>query len=127
MKISRVYALFLRLYPRPWRESFTEEMLGVFEQAVEEHRSARGAAFARFIAAEFLGVLAGAVVERVRGAPEQQPAASGAEARISKLTEQTVHAIATHDFETARRCASEEERERARLRELRAQHGTDDN
>jgi hypothetical protein len=40
--INRMYMLVLRLYPRPFRERFGEEMAGVFGMAVEEARARGG-------------------------------------------------------------------------------------
>jgi hypothetical protein len=125
MDVRRIYASLLRLYPRSYRECFTKEMLAVFEQAAEEHSRQGLAAFARFLTAEIAGVLKGAVVEWSAGARESPaPCSAGeelaaAEARIDLLVRRIVHAIANHDFETARSCSCEEQRERENLRQLR--------
>ncbi len=53
----RAYRLLLRVYPRDYREMFAREMESAFQVALAEHSGLR------FLAAEFSGLLAGAVAE----------------------------------------------------------------
>jgi hypothetical protein len=112
-----VYSALLSLYPRAWRETFAAEMLAVFDQAASDRRSEGVWAYLAFAAAEMLGVVKGACLARLGREARPEPAAVTLDARIRLLIDRTVHAIATHDFETARRCAREEEALRARQRQ----------
>ncbi len=63
MKMRRAYRTLLGLYPRDYGAMFAAEMLNAFEKAAEERRGQGGPAFARFVVAEFIGLMAGAVTE----------------------------------------------------------------
>jgi hypothetical protein len=124
-----VYRALLRLYPREYRDNFAPEMTAVFERMAGEHRSADALARLRFAAREIAGVIVGAAEAWVRSLSgrrlcsaarrDAQSETAAAEARIRTLVNRIEHAIATHDFETARSCSREELRERERLREAR--------
>ena len=74
--MRRCYSVLLLLYPRGHREFFASEMLDVFESARRDHR---GRGYGRFLAAEFRGVIGGAVGEwRRRGASASLPFVIGA-------------------------------------------------
>jgi hypothetical protein len=123
MLVSRIYARLLRLYPADYRQSFGAEMTTVFERAVLDCRSH---GVLHFLLSEGAGLLigaAGAWLAKAAGTRRCSIAGSVApseiaatEARINVLVKRTVHAIATHDFETARACSSEERREQEKLR-----------
>lgn len=51
--MKRLYAFFLRLYPREYRDIFGPEVLNVFAQAADEHRQRGLADWLRFLIAEF--------------------------------------------------------------------------
>ena len=63
--MRRAYAALLRLYPRDFRALFASEMLIAFERTAEEHRACGRAAFARFSATEFAGLVIACGVEWV--------------------------------------------------------------
>ncbi len=56
--MNRVYAVLLRLYPGGHQAAFSAEMLATFEEAARDHRERGGFAFASFILAEIIGLLA---------------------------------------------------------------------
>jgi len=58
-----VYSTLLRLYPRDFAASFTDEMVAAFEKAFEQRRRQGGAAFVRFAIAELVGVVIGVGTE----------------------------------------------------------------
>jgi len=68
MHATRVYRLLLCLYPASYRESFAKEMTLVFGEASAEVEDAQWAVRIRFYTREGLGLLHGAVRERVRAA-----------------------------------------------------------
>jgi hypothetical protein len=60
MNIQRVYRMLLYLYPKVFREQFSEEMLEVFRQKAHDLTAGRGIAFASFVFREFIGLPVGA-------------------------------------------------------------------
>jgi hypothetical protein len=60
MNIQRVYRVLLYLYPKVFREQFSEEMLEVFRQKAHDLAAGRGMAFASFVFREFIGLPIGA-------------------------------------------------------------------
>jgi hypothetical protein len=60
MNIQRVYRMLLRLYPKEFREQFSEEMFEVFRQKAHDLTAGRGVMFASFVFREFIGLPVGA-------------------------------------------------------------------
>jgi hypothetical protein len=128
MVVSRIYAGLLRLYPKAYQESFAGEMSSVFQRLAREYGSDSALGRMRFVMREVTGLLAGAAGAWLARAadPRRYSAAESAapteiaatQARINVLVDRAVHAIATHDFETARTCAYEERQQRDKLRSL---------
>lgn len=58
--MKRIYGVFLRLYPREFRDLFGPEVLNVFAQAAEAHRARGWIAWAWFLLSELSGALASA-------------------------------------------------------------------
>jgi hypothetical protein len=63
MKIGQAYQSLFRLYPADYRAMFAVEMLHGFESAAHEHRQQGRMAFLRFLLAESMGLIGGAVAE----------------------------------------------------------------
>jgi len=61
--MKRAYELLLRLYPRDYRAMFATEMSNAFREALAEYRGQGWRAYARFAAAELMGLTMGAGVE----------------------------------------------------------------
>ena len=64
--MRRIYRWLIRLYPRGFREEFGAEMAGVFEEAWTEARAGR--ARTALLAHECVGLIRGAVQERLHAA-----------------------------------------------------------
>ncbi len=58
MRVTRGYAVLLRLYPMDYQVLFGAEMANAFAAAAADHRARGRAVFARFIVGEGLGVTA---------------------------------------------------------------------
>jgi hypothetical protein len=140
--MKRVYAAFLSLYPREYRDLFGPEVLSVFDEAAREHRARGWRVWAWFLATELAGAVVSAGghwVDRFsarhhRSGPEVARAGrSGtigiiqeAQNRIDFNLKQMTHAIANHDFVGARAYSVEELKAREDLRRLRDRYGFDD-
>jgi hypothetical protein len=101
--MKRVYALFLRLYPREYRDLFGPEVLNVFAAAAEEHRKRGLAEWLRFFITEFSDAIASAArhrVDHIFARPPRELAGTP----LQKMTA----AIARHDFIAARRFSIED-------------------
>jgi hypothetical protein len=123
--MKRVWKMLLRLYPPAHRESFADEMETVFDQAAEERRKPGRLSFAGFLIAELFGVLMGAgaawIAERRRatltaGVPDET---TKTQTLIEANLRRMEHAIATHQFESARFFSYSDLKLRERLRRLR--------
>lgn len=101
-------------------------MVAVFEQAAAQRRG--GTRVILFFLKEMLGLLAGAVRERLLhddaiGAPGDLPFpsdVSGTERYLEIVSRRLIHAIAKHEFTTARYYDQQDRKARALLAELRA-------
>lgn len=128
MFLREAYSILLRLYPADFRDEFGVEMVAVFEQAAADRREHSAAGIFLFVAREMLGLMAGAVRERVfhRGAsrtcePLQFPSdIAGAEKYVEVVSRRLINAIANHDFPGARYYDEQDRKARALLAELRA-------
>src|SRR5579863_5097575 len=140
--MKRVYGAFLSLYPREYRELFGPEVLNVFAQAAEEHRSRGLGVWAWFMVSELSGAAISAgshwidrfSARRQAATPEVAGATrSGlfgvlreAQNRVDLNLRRMEHAIAHHDFVAARAYSIEESKAREDLRKLRDRYGFDD-
>jgi hypothetical protein len=61
-----VYQTLLRLYPRPYRQQFADEMIAVFRDVDAEAQREGIAATAKFYLREITGLFRGAMAEHVR-------------------------------------------------------------
>ena len=116
MDARLAYRALLHLYPLDYRVRFEAEMVRTFGQAATEQRTG----FDGFLLRELFGLAAGAAAEwaaklttnpsvRARSLSSPLPGDTTAlQARIASLIDRTVHAIAHHDFEGARRYCREE-------------------
>jgi len=144
------------LYPRDYRETFSGEMLQAFERAAEERRGQGSLVLVGFVLTELTGLLSGVAGEwaaklttgrttrnrrvpaaRTRVSRELLFAEAGArlpvpddvieaERRVTRLVDRMVHAIANHDFPTARSCSYEEREAREELLRLKDKYRIDD-
>jgi hypothetical protein len=132
MKLTRIYRLLLRLYPKDHREQFGAEMESVFEEAAEEWRGRGPTVHAAFRIREFAGLLAGAAAARFGKLVRRLAAGHAIEdpvvlpdderevERIVRVSiDRMVYAIAHQQFVEARFYSLVERRARARLDELR--------
>jgi hypothetical protein len=95
--MKRIYSVFLRLYPREYRELFGPEVLDVFSQAASEHKARGWRSWMWFLATELSGaVIAAAGHWMDRLTREQTP--NPFESDLQKMT----RAIARRDFAAAR-------------------------
>jgi hypothetical protein len=140
--MKRIYGVFLGLYPREYRDLFGPEVLSVFAQAAEEHRTHGWSVWAWFIVSELCGAVISAgrhwidrFSSRSRAAgPEAAGAGrSGlfsvldeAQNRVDANLKRMEHAIARHDFAAARAWSIEDLKAREELRRLRDRYGFDD-
>lgn len=65
MEVRRAFGIVLRLYPSDYRSLFALEMLNALEKTAEERRGHGRPAFLRFVLAELIGLMTGAVAEWV--------------------------------------------------------------
>lgn len=135
--MKHLYETLLRLYPKDLRAAFSAEMMEVFEQAAEEHRSRGRACYLRFAAKECAGLVGGAAFEwmaRAAGrarraeapAPAGTPSLPGEVAEAQRLVDvsvaRMVEAIATHQFAKARFYSIAGRKAREQLRLLRQKY-----
>ena len=123
----------LLLYPRGHRDRFAEEMLNVFEEAFAERHQHPWSWSVRFALSEVTGLVAGAAeawltpkpTSEVRTTPYSNLPQELIEAqqRVDSNIAGMVHAIANHQFETARNHSDAERRARESLRMLREKYG----
>lgn len=95
--MKRVYAAFLRLYPREYRDLFGPEVLDVFAQAAAEQRARGFRAWIWFLIVELSAALGSAGHHWI----DRCFARRSAELAGTPLQKMT-HAIARHDFIAAR-------------------------
>lgn len=140
--MKRIYAAFLRLYPREYRNLFGPEVLNVFTEAAQEQRARGLIVWVCFLIRELSGALvsaAGHWVDRlfspsrtrepqVAGAARSRlfGVAGEAEKRVNLNLKKMTDAIARHDFIAARACSFEERKAREELRKLRDRYGFND-
>jgi hypothetical protein len=140
--MKRVYGIFLRLYPREYRDLFGPEVLGVFAQAAEEQWARGWTVWACFMISELSGAVisaAGHWFDRFaawRHAPDPESAGARrnglfsvveeAEERVDFNLRRMKHAIAHHDFAAARAYSIEDLKAREELRRLRDKYGFGD-
>lgn len=140
--MKRVYEIFLRLYPREYRDLFGPEVLNVFAQAAEEHRARGWSVWVWFMASELSGAVISAGRHWVdRFSPRRQSvtpevaaasrtglfrAVEEAQNRVNLNLKRMEHAIANHDFLAARAYSIEDLKARQDLRQLRDRYGFDD-
>src|SRR5579863_10289701 len=105
--MKRLYAIFLRLYPREYRELFGPEVLNVFEQVADEHWKRGLTSWVWFLITELSGAIASASrhwVDHIFARPHRAPAGTP----VQKMTV----AIARRDFIAARAYSIEDLRSR---------------
>jgi hypothetical protein len=140
--MKRIYGVFLRLYPREYRDLFGPEVLSVFAQAAEEHRARGWSVWVWFLMSELSGALASAArhwidrfaARRCAADPEIAggrrsglfSALDEAQNRVDRNLKRMEHAIAHHDFVAARAYSIEDLKAREDLRRLRDRYGFDD-
>ncbi len=95
--MKRVYGVFLRLYPREYRDLFGPEVLNVFAQAADEQRSRGWCVWAWFMVSE----LSGAVISAGRHWIDRFSRRRHPELAGTNLT-RMMKAIANRDFAAAR-------------------------
>lgn len=133
---TRIYLIFLQLYPAAHRAQFGSEMAEVFASAAQERHDAGKLAYLWFVLRELGSLLAGAWPEwlaqghnRLARVAETQAARTetvrpisielaAAQKRVQTNINRMVLAIASHQFERVRYCAREEQREREYLNTL---------
>jgi len=128
--MNRAYQFLLLLYPREHRDQFAEEMIRVFEEASAERRARGRAWYVRFAFAEMNGLIAGAAdawFDRKHAPSALEQTLPGELAEAQRLVDMNiagmVHAIANHQFETARSFSDQERQAREKLRVLREKYG----
>lgn len=95
--MKRVYALFLSLYPREYRDLFGIEVLDVFAQAAAEQRSRGIRPWLWFLVVELSAAVVSAASHWIdRLLRRERPAYAGTP--LQRMTQ----AIARHDFIAAR-------------------------
>lgn len=125
--LRRIYSMSLVLYPPDFRAQFRAEMVTVFEQAAAERRGRTPVLV--FFAREMLGLLVGAVRERISHNDSTRTQThddlpfpsdvAGAERYLEIVSRRLVHAIANHEFTNARYYDRQDRKARALLAELR--------
>jgi hypothetical protein len=126
MTIRSIYSRLLWLYPDEFRELFSQEMVGVFEQRVSEQVSGRRSAAIRLLLIESSSVVKGAfymwlrnILSNSRTQLSSSDPARPVEFALNReeaarqralAIQNMVAAIANHDFATARRYSDEEAR-----------------
>jgi hypothetical protein len=129
--MTAAYRIILLLYPRRHRDRFAEEMIQVFEEACAGNRAQGWACYARFVLAEFRGLLGGAARAWLERGPHSEiPAASAAtkevveaQAQVDAAIAAMVYAIANHQFEKARVLSDQERQARENLHAVRQKYG----
>ncbi|HEY3825810.1 MAG TPA: hypothetical protein VGL82_14700 [Bryobacteraceae bacterium] len=142
--MKRIYALFLQLYPREYRDLFGPEVLAVFSEAAAEERSRGRAAWLWFLIVELSAAVVSAArhwVDRfsarrffvhrtveIAGASHTQLFSAVAEAqeRADLSLKRMTQPIASGDYLAARKYSVEDLKARDELRRLRDRYGFDD-
>jgi hypothetical protein len=140
--MRKIYGVFLRLYPREYRDLFGPEVLNVFAEAANEHRARGWGVWAWFLVTELSGAVVSAAshwvdrfsTRRRAEIPEAAGNRSGlfsdalreAQNRIQFNLRRMEHAIAHHDFAAARAYSIEDLKAREDLRRLRDRYGFGD-
>jgi hypothetical protein len=140
--MKRVYGVFLRLYPREYRDLFGPEVLNVFAQAADEQRARGWCVWVWFMVSELSGAVisaGGHWIDRFsarRHSADPEAADAGrsglfnavkeAQNRVDLNLRRMTHAIANHDFAGARAYSIEDLKAREELRRLRDRFGFDD-
>lgn len=138
--MKRIYAAFLRLYPREYRDLFGPEVLAVFAQAADDRRRCGQGAFLRFLMIELSGAVASAArcwIHRLSLRERSSPEIAGNRTHLFSSVEEAqnlielnikrmTHAIANHDFVGARQYSFEERKAREELHRLRDLYGLGD-
>ena len=135
----RLFRVLLRSYPPGQRELLEEEMAWVFAEAAAEHRARGRWAYARFAAAEIVGLLLGSARAWIRERGEERgidlrrmrPPELSKTKYVTALDEliaarqlvtanlaRMQEAIARHEFVKARYFSDEERKARAHLQFL---------
>ncbi len=135
----RIFQMLLRLYPPGQRDLLEEEMAWVFGEAAAEHRARGRWAYARFTAAEIVGLLLGCIRAWMRDRRTDEsidlrlmrPPEMSRKKYITALDElitarqlvsanlaRMQDAIARHEFVKARHYSDEERKARAHLQLL---------
>jgi hypothetical protein len=63
MDVRLIYRMLLQIYPKDYQFQFELEMREAFQLAVQEHHDCSRLIFARFVFAEFAGLIRGACAE----------------------------------------------------------------
>jgi hypothetical protein len=131
--MKRAYRFLLLLYPGDQRDRFAEEMTSVFGALCDEQHG-RGW-YVRFAFREFAGIIGGAARAWFDRNPQEraETATSNvsqdlaeAQERVQSNIAAMVQAIATHQFERARRLSDQERAARGHLQALRTKYGITD-
>ncbi|HEX4138467.1 MAG TPA: hypothetical protein VHY84_27910 [Bryobacteraceae bacterium] len=137
--MKRIYALFLRLHPREYRDLFGSEVLAVFAEAAAEQRSRGHAVWLWFLIVELSAAVVSAVrhwIDRFSARPRVQIAGASrtqlfgavaeAQQRVDLNLKRMTQAIASGDYLAARKYSVEDLKARDELRRLRDHYGFDD-
>src|ERR1700722_4089957 len=137
--MKRVYGAFLRLYPREYRDLFGPEVVRVFADAAREQRARGWGVWVWFVVRQLSGAVtlaAGHWIDRFSAQryPEFAGTARGglfgtvqeAQNRVDLNLRKMTHALANHDFASARAYSIEDLKAREELRKLRDRYGFDD-
>jgi hypothetical protein len=131
--MSSIFRILLRLYPRGHRDLLGAEMQAVFEQGGREHRGMGAAAYGRFLVAELVGLLLGAVNARFAGpvpidappmvASDLPKEVLEAQNRVAVNLNRMLSAIAHREFVQARVYSDEDRKARQDLRMVLDKYG----
>lgn len=137
--MKRFYGMFLRLYPKEYRDLFGPEVLRVFAEAARDHRARGWGVWAWFLVTELSGAVFSAArhwIDRFSARPHPEVAGTSrnrlfsavqeAQNRVDLNLKRMTHAIANHDFVGARDYSIEDLKAREELRRLRDRYGFDD-
>ncbi len=140
--MKRIYAAFLRLYPREYRDLFGPEVLSVFAQAAREKRDLGWSVWAWFLVTELCGAVISAaghwivrLSARERAVDRDAPGVTRgglfavvqeAQNRVDLNLKRMTQAIANRDFVGARAYSIEDLKAQEDLRRLRDRYGLDD-
>jgi hypothetical protein len=134
--MTRAYGLLLRLYPKPYQNTFSAEMLLVFAERGREQRCRGWLTFLCFLRSELGGALLGSAtqwLDLLNGTsgqyePEYQVDSNlpqeviAAQLRVRQTLRSMEYAIAHHQFAEARRLSQMDQDEREFLHSLWVKH-----